>query len=88
MMYHQCLLLIAGLALMLPLCFAMSNGLLHQDCNFSQRLKPGNIYYIYNPDYPNASNGRHYCKWNAESDYGVKLICNIFEIPRVRLHVL
>jgi len=73
---------------MLSLCFVMSNGLFHQNCNFSQRLKPGNVYYVYNPDYPNASSGRHYCKWNAESDYGVKLTCNIFEIPWVRFHAL
>ncbi|XP_026824502.1 venom serine protease 34 isoform X1 [Ooceraea biroi] len=59
----------------------MPNGLFNRDCSFYQRLKSGNIYYVYNADYPNASNGRQYCKWKAESDYRVKLSCNIFEIP-------
>ncbi|XP_025269824.1 venom serine protease 34 [Camponotus floridanus] len=58
----------------------MSNGLF-QNCNYSQHLKPGNIYYVYNPDYPNVSKGRQFCRWTAESDYRMKLICNNFNIP-------
>nr|XP_012221822.1 PREDICTED: venom serine protease 34-like isoform X1 [Linepithema humile] len=59
----------------------MSNGLFTRDCNYSQRLKPGTIYYVYSPDYPNISKGRQSCKWVVESDYQVKLTCNDFNIP-------
>ncbi|KAL0124272.1 hypothetical protein PUN28_006255 [Cardiocondyla obscurior] len=69
------------LALKLSFCFVTSNGLFQQGCYYSQRLKPGTIYYIYNSDYPDASNGRQYCKWIAESDYRVRLTCNSFNIP-------
>jgi len=70
--------------LKLSFCFIMSNGLFHQTCNYFQHLKPGIIYYVYNPDYPNVSNGLHHCKWIAESDYRVRLTCNSFNIPWVR----
>ncbi|XP_020282728.1 venom serine protease 34-like [Pseudomyrmex gracilis] len=66
----------------LSLCFIIANGFLQHDCNFFQRLKPGNIYYVYNPDYPDVSKGRQSCKWIVESDYRAKLICNMFDIPR------
>ncbi|XP_011692172.1 PREDICTED: venom serine protease 34-like isoform X2 [Wasmannia auropunctata] len=59
----------------------MSNGLFHQSCNYSQRLKSGSTYYVYNPDYPNASYGRQHCKWIAESDYRIRLTCNSFNVP-------
>ncbi|KAL6441135.1 hypothetical protein ACFW04_003452 [Cataglyphis niger] len=68
--------------LKLSLCFIMSIGSLYQNCNYSQYLRPGNIYYVYNPDYPNVSKGRQSCMWIAESDYRVKLICNKFNIPQ------
>ncbi|XP_072756479.1 venom serine protease 34 isoform X2 [Anoplolepis gracilipes] len=66
---------------MLSLCFIISNGSLYQNCNYFQYLKPGSIYYVYNPDYPNVSKGRQSCKWIAESDYRMKLICNNFNVP-------
>ncbi|XP_011879072.1 PREDICTED: venom serine protease 34-like [Vollenhovia emeryi] len=59
----------------------MSNGLFHQSCNYSQHLKPGSTYYVYNSDYPDVSNGRQHCKWIAKSDYRVRLTCNNFNIP-------
>lgn len=68
----------------LSICFIMSNGLFTRDCSYSQRLKPGSIYYVYSPDYPNISKGRQSCKWVIESDYQVKLTCNDFNIPWVR----
>ncbi|XP_024867062.1 venom serine protease 34-like [Temnothorax curvispinosus] len=69
------------LVLKLSFCFIMSNGLFQQSCNYSQHLKPGDIYYVYNQDYPDASNGRQHCKWFAESDYRIRLTCNVFNIP-------
>ncbi|XP_029159495.1 venom serine protease 34-like [Nylanderia fulva] len=67
--------------LTLSLYFIMSNGLVYHNCNFSQYLQSGSIYYVYNPDYPNVSKGRQSCRWIAESDYRVKLTCNNFNIP-------
>lgn len=80
----KCLFIVGLLALELSFCFIMSNGLFHQNCNYSQRLKPGSIYYVYNPHYPNVSNGRQYCRWIAESDYRIRLTCNSFNVPWVR----
>lgn len=62
----------------------MSSSLFYQNCNYSGYLKPGSIYYVYNPDYPNVSNGRQDCRWFAESDYRVRLTCDNFNIPWVR----
>ncbi|XP_018378020.1 PREDICTED: venom serine protease 34-like [Trachymyrmex cornetzi] len=59
----------------------MSNSLFYQNCDYSEYLKPGNIYYVYNPNYPNTSNGRLYCRWSAESDSRIRLTCNNFNIP-------
>ncbi|XP_039305379.1 venom serine protease 34 [Solenopsis invicta] len=69
------------LLLKLSFCFIMSNGLFHQSCNYSQYVKPGSIYYIYNFDYPNVSYGRQHCKWIAESNYRIRLTCKNFNIP-------
>ncbi|XP_018398771.1 PREDICTED: venom serine protease 34-like [Cyphomyrmex costatus] len=69
------------LGLLVSFHFIISNGLFHQTCNYSGHLKPGTIYYVYNSDYPNVSNGRQYCRWFAESDYRIRLTCNNFNIP-------
>ncbi|XP_014475331.1 PREDICTED: venom serine protease 34-like [Dinoponera quadriceps] len=69
-------------ALRLSLCFILSSAFFQKDCNYSQRLNIGTIYYVYNPDYPNVSKGRQSCRWIAESDYRVKLTCKIFDIPQ------
>ncbi|XP_032688479.1 venom serine protease 34-like [Odontomachus brunneus] len=69
-------------ALRLSLCFILSGAFFHRDCNYSQRLNIGTIYYVYNPDYPNVTKGRQFCKWIAESDYRIKLTCKMFDIPR------
>ncbi|XP_018055406.1 PREDICTED: venom serine protease 34-like [Atta colombica] len=59
----------------------MSNSLFYQNCNYSGYLKPDSIYYVYNPNYPNVSNGRQYCRWFAESAFRVRLTCDNFNIP-------
>ncbi|KYM77351.1 Venom serine protease 34, partial [Atta colombica] len=69
------------LVLNLAFYFIMSNSLFYQNCNYSGYLKPDSIYYVYNPNYPNVSNGRQYCRWFAESAFRVRLTCDNFNIP-------
>lgn len=52
------------------------------DCNYFQKLKSEQSYYVYNQQYPANYGGGESCSWQATSPEVIKINCSI-DMPSV-----
>lgn len=50
-------------------------------CSYEQVLQPGERYFVYSPNYPNAYSGENYCRWRATASRPFRLTCNVMQLP-------
>lgn len=55
-------------------------------CDFYQDMAAGQVYYIYNQEYPNSYGPSTSCRWMAYSPVGTRIVisCEDITLPSVR----